>query len=128
MIILSEEDVVEEVIEKKPLQMGIVDMMYEGDPCNSNLILNKLKTVRLWTDKKKFIDDSINKCLEIKVKTMKKQNKGTKTKRKMSGYNCFMKKCAKDKNFQACLQDKGWNKLTSDQKAKYNNMATEGCN
>ncbi|MCP4762583.1 MAG: hypothetical protein GY870_12455 [archaeon] len=116
-----------ETIEKKHKQLGLVDMMREGDPCNSNLMLNKLKTIRLWTDKKNFVDDSINKCFKEKNKKMKKQNKGTKTKRKMSGYNCFMKQCAKGKDFQSCLQEKGWGKLNQEQKDKYNNMASGGC-
>lgn len=54
--------------------------------------------------------------------------KGKKEKRAISGYNCYMKECAKSKAFQECLTERGWAKLSEPDKTKYNNMASNGCN
>ncbi|KKN34020.1 hypothetical protein LCGC14_0797810 [marine sediment metagenome] len=69
----------------------------------------------------------MNQCAKSKVGKVKKSG-GVKQKRAMSGYNCYMKECAKKSgSFQSCLTQKGWAKLSENEKQNYNNMATEGC-
>ena len=96
--------------------------MSKNGNCDGRVILNMVKMERTFTEKAKLIDEMMTECAPKPTRA-----KGTKTKRAMSGYNCFMKQCAKDKSFQSCLTDKGWAKLGDEQKNKYNNMAKEGC-
>lgn len=51
-----------------------------------------------------------------------------KTKRPMSGYNCYMRECALDTgNFGKCLTDRGWSELSDKKKEEYNKKAIDGC-
>lgn len=77
-----------------------------------------------WTNKAKVIDEMMTECAPKPTRS----KGGTKTKRRMSGYNCFMKECAKSKSFGNCLTEKGWGKLNDNKKAVFNNRALEGCN
>lgn len=98
--------------------------MLASDPCEPNLVLNKLKGTRLWTDKKKLIKDTIDKC--GKKTTRKKKGE----KRAMSGWNCYLKICSQESgmDFQKCMSDKN-------RKAKeympntdyYSKLAGNGC-
>lgn len=97
--------------------------------CDGRVILNLLKNERTFTEKANFINKSIKECGKKFYNPKKSGMKTEKTKRRMSGYNCFMKECTnKNGNFQKCLQDKGWGKLSNNEKDRYNNMALEGCN
>ena len=71
----------------------------------------------------KLLKNSLESCGSDTGKKKKK------TKRAMSGYNCYMKKCASKpgKNFPTCLTEKGWAKLSATEKAKYNKLAKAGC-
>lgn len=97
--------------------------------CAGGAALFQLKNVRSHKAKIELLEGLMNDCAKSRMKKIKSTGSGKGTKRKMSGYNCFMKKCAKDTgDFQKCLTDKGWAKLSNEQKNKYNNMAMEGCN
>ncbi len=100
--------------------------MAKDNNCDGRVIVNMMKMERTFTDKAKFLDEMMVECAP-----KQKKMKGKKGKRNgMSGYNCYMRKCAKTKGktFGGCLTDKGWNKLGNEQKNKYDNMAKEGCN
>lgn len=100
-----------------------------NDPCKGGVILFSLKNLRYDTDKKKFLEETIDTCAKKKLKKEGQSISKTKGKRKMSGYNCFMKTCASqpNKDFQQCLTEKGWANLSDSEKEKYNKMAQEGC-
>ena len=63
------------------------------------------------------------------LKNMDDCKKGRKKKgeRAISGYNCYMKKCAESKDFRTCLTERGWATLSETEKDKYRQMAKEGC-
>jgi len=68
--------------------------------CDARVILNLMNTQRTWTEKHKFLQEQIDNCAS--------GSKKTKTKRKMSGWNCYLKHCANqnDMDFPKCMQDK----------------------
>jgi len=103
--------------------------MGTNDPCNGGVALFLLKGERTATKKKELIGELINECAAKKNKGSRKGKKAKGEKRPMTGYNCYMKDCAKQSgNFGKCLTDKGWGKLPNDEKESFNKMATEGCN
>lgn len=100
--------------------------MAKSEACQSGIILNLLKGIRTWTEKKKFIDEVIDSCGQGGGKTA-----GKKGKRQMSGWNCYLKMCAKKnngKNFGACMNDKELKKEEyTPNKDFYASEAGEGC-
>lgn len=119
---MSEEELIEEP--KEIVVKNIADAMFIGDPCEPNLILNKLKQTRLWTDKKNIISEIINNCGK---KVAKGKSKG-KTKRAMSGWNCVLKQCTTTgMAFSECMQDQNVKKDYNNNKDKYKELARSGC-
>lgn len=106
--------------------------------CSGGGVLFELKNIHSHNEKIAFLEEAMNGCASYKIKKAKeageipkkgnKKSKGEKIKKRMSGYNCFMKECAKKTgDFQNCLSDKGWAKLNDSEKEKYNKMASDGC-
>ena len=62
-------EAIEEVV-KKPRNMA--EAMYNGNKCSPNLILNQIKSTRLWTDKKKILAESLAECGTKPAKKSKK--------------------------------------------------------
>lgn len=49
-------------------------------------------------------------------------------KRCPSGYNRYIQKCAKKTgDFKGCLMEKGWSKLSDNEKGNWNDIAKEQC-
>lgn len=95
--------------------------------CAGGAALFQLKNIRSHKEKIQVLEELMKGCADEQLKTSRKSGK-TGKKRKMSGYNCFMKQCAKNTgDFQKCLTNKGWADLSEEQKEKYNNKAIEGC-
>lgn len=98
-----------------------------NDPCKGGVALFLLKNEHSHTAKIELIEDLINQCAAKKSKGEGKVSKKS-GKKRMSGYNCYMKECAKKTgNFSQCLTDKGWAGLPDNKKKDYNKMALEGC-
>ncbi|KKN90741.1 hypothetical protein LCGC14_0223240 [marine sediment metagenome] len=96
--------------------------------CSGGAALFQLKNVRSHTGKIELLEELMTNCAKKTSKTSRKANKVKGEKKQMSGYNCYMKVCAKKSgNFGKCLTDKGWGKLSDDVKASYNKKALEGC-
>ena len=98
---MAEDVPIPKIEEKKP--QTVSEMMFDGDPCQPNLILTKLKQTRLWTEKKKVIEKVITSCAP-KCKNKKKRGSGAP---KMSSWICYNKHCAKDtgKKYMECVGD-----------------------
>lgn len=107
--------------------------MVKKDTCNGGAALFYINSEHTRTGKIAVLEDLMEMCAETRLKQAKKDGTISKRKRgvkkQMSGYNCYMKSCAKTSgDFKACLLDKGWGKLPEPEKNKYNSMALEGCN
>ena len=98
------------------------------DVCKGGVALFHLNNAKKRSEKIEVLEELMKQCAKSKSKAIKKSG-GVKAKRQMSGYNCYMKDCAKKSgNFQSCLTQKGWAKLSESDKQRFNKMATEGCN
>jgi len=103
--------------------------------CAGGSALFALKNEHSHEGKIRVLEELMQGCAKSKIKEAKKEGSITKKeklpkeKRAMTGYNCYMKICAKNSgNFGKCLTDKGWGKLTDNEKENYNKMAVDGCN
>lgn len=97
------------------------------DVCKGGVALFHLKNAKKRAEKIEVLETLMKQCANSKKGA--KRSGGVKQKRAMSGYNCYMKDCAKKSgSFQTCLTQKGWAKLSDSDKQKFNHMATEGCN
>jgi hypothetical protein len=101
--------------------------MAKNEACQSGTILNLLKGMRTWTEKKKFIEEVIESCGQGGGGS----KTGKKGKRPMSAWNCYLKMCSKKnngKNFGACMNDKDLKqKEYTPNKDFYAFEAGEGC-
>ena len=100
--------------------------------CSGKGLINLLRTQKTRKDKIDLLDEALETCCSLaieKTKPKATRRKKPKKKRQMSGYNCFLKVCAKtpDKSFQECLKAKGWKKLDEAQNNEYREMARQGC-
>ena len=97
--------------------------------CAGGAALFQLKNVRSHNAKIELLEQIMDECANSKLKKARKDGKAPKTKRGMSGYNCYLKQCAnKTGDFKTCLTNKGWSNLSEAEKAEYNKKAIEGCN
>ena len=99
--------------------------------CSGGAALFQLKNVHSHSGKIELLEELMEICAKSKIKEVKKTGNVviSKKKRQMSGYNCYMKECAKDTgDFGGCLAAKGWSKLSDKEKKEYGKRAIEGCN
>lgn len=103
-----------------------------NDPCNGGVALFLLKNERSDTAKKELLQDLISKCADKKIKESNKGNKSksNKPKRKLSWYNCCIRKesIGKEKGYAMNSGVCGKEKITDAQKKEYQAMVDEnGC-
>lgn len=90
--------------------------------CKPQTIVDTIEAIDNNEDKIAYVSNVLKTCA-IPKPTKKK----VKAKRKMSGYNCYLRHCAVKKSFPECLKERGWAKLSDKDKDKYKEFAKEGC-
>jgi len=88
--------------------------------CKPQTIVDSIEAIDNNADKVAYVTNMLKTC------TISKPTK-KKAKRKMSGYNCYLRHCAIEKSFPECLKERGWAKLSDKDKDKYKELAKEGC-
>lgn len=92
--------------------------MSKSESCDAKYIYQNLEATKDKGDKIKYIADTLERCA---VSTIKK-------KRKMSGYNCFVKvSVKKGQPFMSVIKAKGWSTLSDKQKNTWKHHASEDC-
>lgn len=67
----------------------------------------------------KYLDNVLNSCSAPNIK---------KSKRKMSGYNCFIKTIVdQGDDFRNVIESKVWSQIPNEKKKHWNNLANQGC-
>lgn len=90
--------------------------------CKPQTIVDTMEAIDNNEDKIVYVSNVLKTCA-IKKPTKKKD----KVKRKMSGYNCYLRHCAVEKSFPECLKERGWAKLSDKDKDKYKELAKKDC-
>ena len=103
-----------------------------NDPCNGGVGLFLLKNERTETAKKELLQDIISQCADKKIKQMNKGNKSKndKPKRKLSWYNCCIRKesIGKEKGYAMNSGVCGKSQITDTKKKEYQTMVDKnGC-
>jgi len=91
----------------------------KSESCKPLYILQNLGSIKQEANKLDFISDTLKRCAIAPAKT----------KRLMSGYNCFVKVQIKKtgKPLTEVVKAKTWSTLEPKQKATWKNLAKEGC-
>ncbi|MCP4762582.1 MAG: hypothetical protein GY870_12450 [archaeon] len=100
------------------------------DTCSPKYIRKTLKYMpKTKPAQEKYIGEMLNICTITKA-TAVQAIKETKTKRKMSGWNCYLRMCAQEPNmtFPKCMKDEPRKKkLYFGQKELWNDLAGKAC-
>lgn len=88
--------------------------------CDPKYILQTIEALQEPKNKLEYISDTLERCAIQKAPTKKK--------RKMSGYNCFVKVMVKKgQPFKEVVKSKAWRTLSDKNKATWKDLADEGC-
>ncbi len=87
--------------------------------CEARYILQTLGSIKQEANKLDYLKDTLERCTVF-----------TTPKRKLSGYNCFIKVAIKKsgKPLKEVVKAKTWSTLEAKQKSHWVNLANEGCN
>lgn len=89
--------------------------------CEPRYILQNIEALKSKSTQLDYLSDTLERCAIQKAPITKK-------KRKMSGYNCFVKVMVKKgQPFKDVVKSKAWSTLSDKNKASWKNLADEGC-
>lgn len=101
--------------------------------CQGGALLNIMKGIRTWTEKKEFLEQAIVDCSPKPKKCPTRRKKKERVEGEivqMSGWACAMKKCALDSNgmtMSNCTQNPTVKQNYYDNKGKFTQMGKAGC-
>ncbi len=95
--------------------------MSKSESCDPKYVLQNLEVIKKRVDKLHYITDTLNRCAISDIPTTKK-------KRKMNGYNCFVRvSVKKGEAFMSVVKSGAWKQLSDKQKSTWKHLADEGC-
>lgn len=108
------------------------DVKWEGSKeCDLQSIVDRFTAIDNNNDRIDYIKNVIDDCVVCPtVPIHQTKSEPTKRKRKLSGWNCYLRWCSKktDKSFPECMKDADLKNVVYKQnKPQWNEYASEGC-
>jgi hypothetical protein len=89
------------------------------ESCTPVYILQNLEVIKKESDRLDYITDTLERCSIASP---------SKKKRKMSGYNCFVRvSVKKGQPFKEVIKSRAWSQLEPKSKEAWSHLAEEGC-
>lgn len=94
--------------------------MSKSESCDPKYVLQSIEGIKEKVDKLDYITDVFERCITAPTPTKKK--------RKMSGYNCFVRvSVKKGQPFKTVIKSGAWKQLDDKAQNTFNHLAEEGC-